>query len=283
MDEDSLSETEEDGVCHFRSIVPTSRRSQKKSSLSPCTGCGGNHAHAFCHFKSVICCRCGKKGHLAKVCRAPSPSRDQPSGWPAYRRPPARAPRTREDCFAVIRDQPQPAIAVSQANVALGNKIYFNVHLEGAPCSMAVDTGSAKSVVSWATIKHMMPTISKKRLSPCYIQLWDYQGNAIPIVGSSKFRVTTPNFNVRLPLIVVQGNLPSLLGLDWFDALGLGVSSINTTTADDLGSLTEEFATVFDGQLGKYIGTPISFNLDPQVPPIHLKPRRVPLALHPKS
>ncbi|XP_058023852.1 uncharacterized protein K02A2.6-like, partial [Ahaetulla prasina] len=44
----------------------------------------------------------------------------------------------------------------------------------------------------------------------------------------------------------------------------------------------KEFEDVFKDCLGKYKGTPISFNLDPQVVPIHLKARRVPFALKPK-
>lgn len=47
-------------------------------------------------------------------------------------------------------------------------------------------------------------------------------------------------------------------------------------------TLTQEFADVFNGDLGKYTGTPISFNLDPQVEPICLKPHRGPFALRSK-
>ncbi|XP_058023851.1 LOW QUALITY PROTEIN: uncharacterized protein LOC131190532 [Ahaetulla prasina] len=44
----------------------------------------------------------------------------------------------------------------------------------------------------------------------------------------------------------------------------------------------KEKEDVFKDCLGKYKGTPISFNLDPQVAPIRLKARRVPFALKPK-
>lgn len=39
---------------------------------------------------------------------------------------------------------------------------------------------------------------------------------------------------------------------------------------------------MFDGSLGKYVGSPIYFSLDPMVVPVHLKPRQVPFALRPK-
>ncbi|XP_013910141.1 PREDICTED: uncharacterized protein K02A2.6-like [Thamnophis sirtalis] len=46
--------------------------------------------------------------------------------------------------------------------------------------------------------------------------------------------------------------------------------------------LTKEFPEVLGEGLGKYTGNPISFNLDSQVPPWHLKPHRMPFTLKPK-
>lgn len=140
---------------------------------------------------------------------------------------------------------------------------------------MEVDIGSSMSLVSWSTFKRLVPTMSKKRLSPCGIRLRDYQGKAIPILGSRKVRVQRNNFHGHLQVIVVSGSLPNLLGLDWFDALGLAVTGINRTGKDKFASLLDEFTDVFSEG-------PISFNLDPSVAPICLKPWRVPLVFRPK-
>lgn len=68
--------------------------------------------------------------------------------------------------------------------------------------------------------------------------------------------------------------LASLLRLDWFGVLGLSVSGIHSiASTNDLEELAREFADVFEESLGNYKGTPISFNLDPQVAPIRLKAR----------
>lgn len=64
--------------------------------------------------------------------------------------------------------------------------------------------------------------------------------------------------------------------------MGLDVTGIHRTAAQEFEALTEEFADVFYGTLGKYVGTPISFNLNPHVAPIQLKPRWVPFALKAK-
>ncbi|ETE68414.1 hypothetical protein L345_05789, partial [Ophiophagus hannah] len=46
--------------------------------------------------------------------------------------------------------------------------------------------------------------------------------------------------------------------------------------AADIAELEWEFSNIFDDKLGKYTGTPISFNLDPNIAPVRLKPQRVP-------
>lgn len=89
-------------------------------------------------------------------------------------------------------------------------------------------------------------------------------------------------FTGRLPLVIVDGSLPSLLRLDWFKSLGLGISGINNIGSPEMDMLSKEFASVFEDGLSKYVRTPISFNLDPQVAPRFLKPQRVPFVLQPK-
>ncbi|XP_032064327.1 zinc finger protein 345-like [Thamnophis elegans] len=82
---------------------------------------------------------------------------------------------------------------------------------------------------------------------------------------------------------MVSDPLAILLGLDWFEALGQSITGIHTTLATgDFNDLTREFSDVFSNTLGKYIGSPISFDLDPSVMPIHLKARRVHFALQAK-
>ncbi|XP_026548545.1 uncharacterized protein K02A2.6-like, partial [Notechis scutatus] len=86
-----------------------------------------------------------------------------------------------------------------------------------------------------------------------------------------------------LPLTIVDRDRPSLFGLEWFSPLGIEVTGINSVSETDWEeSLMKEFQDVFNGTLGKYRGTPISFSLNPNIAPIRLKARRVPFALKPK-
>ncbi|KAG8139741.1 hypothetical protein E2320_002492 [Naja naja] len=84
---------------------------------------------------------------------------------------------------------------------------------------------------------HQVLKISKNHLQQCHLHLVDYQGSNTPIIGSGKFQVKFQNFEGWLQLIVDNESLPSLLGLDWFTSLGLGISSINTINNQEIKTL----------------------------------------------
>ncbi|XP_058042246.1 uncharacterized protein K02A2.6-like, partial [Ahaetulla prasina] len=162
------------------------------------------------------------------------------------------------------------------------DEIDDQTYIEGVPCKMEVDTGSSITIMSWDTLVRDLPAIAKRQLQTQKLQVQDYQGNRIPVRGVTSVQVKYGQFKKTLPITIVDGTLPNLLGLDWFRALGMGVTGVFRNEVDLKGELLKEFEDVFKDCLGKYEGTPISFNLDPQVAPIRLKARRVPFALKPK-
>ncbi|XP_058028035.1 uncharacterized protein LOC131192675 [Ahaetulla prasina] len=274
-------EGEEDEVGRLRVAPGSKQPTEQKPQTAPCLGCGENHPRSLCHFKTAVCRKCGKRGHLARVCRS-TPLDNIPLGSRPARRFQRGPPVSQDDCFTVNRGNTNPAVSISQASTGSSKKIFLTIKLEEVPCKMEVDTGSSKSIIAWNTLQKIAPNFNKSQLTACTTRLKDYQGNDIPILGGAHLRVEKGVFSGRLPLLVVKGNLPSLLGLDWFSALGLNITGIHSTTTDGFEALMSEFAEVFADSLGQYKGNPISQNLDPQVPPIRLKPRRVPFALRPK-
>ncbi|XP_058038083.1 uncharacterized protein K02A2.6-like [Ahaetulla prasina] len=280
---DDIPSDEDDEVSRLKATRKNVWDSDWKNPQGGCLGCGGNYHRSECRFKTAICRRCGRKGHLSRVCRASLPAYQGASPQVKPKQGARKMPSRRDECHAVDRKVMSADTAVSHASATVPtNKIYLRIHLEGVPLKMEVDTSSSRSLIAWHTLRRLLPKFAKRCLQPCPINLRDYQGNPIPIAGCTSLNVSFGTFAGRLPLIVVRDNLPSLLGLDWFAALHLDVSGIHTTDLDTPAQLFSEFADVFEGQLGKYTGQPISFNLDPQVAPVRLKPRRVPLALRPK-
>lgn len=127
---------------------------------------------------------------------------------------------------------------------------------------MEMDTRSSLTIVSWATIRKAVLGIVKKDLNPQRIHLRDNQGNRIPVIVIGTFQVNFKKFSAPLKITVVGGALPSRLSLDWFEALGMEVTEINAIHNDSVDELIREFEDVFNGSLGKYKGTPITFSLD---------------------
>ncbi|KAG8136684.1 hypothetical protein E2320_005247, partial [Naja naja] len=96
---------------------------------------------------------------------------------------------------------------------------------------------SATTIISQTTLDDIVDKKKEQKLKPIRVRFRDYQGNNIPSAGSSKFFVKYGQFAGYLPLVISKGSLPSLLGLDWFASLRLGVTGIHattTTTAKDL-------------------------------------------------
>lgn len=174
----------------------------------------------FCQFRTATCCHCVKKGHIAWVCH----SYMQAINYPKSRRTSFKPYAIREDCFAISHDHRVTEVAVRHSNAGASNKLFFTVKIEGVECQMEIDMGSSKSIVSWSTLQKLVSSIQKSQLSACHLKRRDYQENYFPIIRHGQFLVENKKFTSCLPLIVVNGTLPSLLGLDWFYSLGLGIT-----------------------------------------------------------
>ena len=50
-------------------VLPSQRNCQP-GAAKQCSSCGGNHFHSTCQFRNSKCHKCGKAGHIQKVCRS---------------------------------------------------------------------------------------------------------------------------------------------------------------------------------------------------------------------
>lgn len=207
-----MTDEEEDDIHCLKAAPGKGRSGEKKFPQIICVGCGRNHLRAACRFKNASCLRCGRKSHLARVYLDAQLAPMPPMGEKYPKRQQRYQPRQSKDCFTILKDQAETVIG--QASLSLWKKIFLTIQLEGVPYCMEVDSGSSLSLVSWSTIKWLVPRITKRWLKPCSLRLRDYQGNNIPILGSYKARVKFKSFWGRLKLIIVDISLPRLLGLN---------------------------------------------------------------------
>ncbi|KAL3194431.1 hypothetical protein MRX96_016221 [Rhipicephalus microplus] len=185
--------------------------------------------------------------HIAKVCRSQR-KRDrranfETNGRTDNSRTTPRASTSYCDNLTetAIHDVPQPGT----------KKIHVAVEIEGVECEMKVDSGSTFSLISEATARQIFPNGRIPKLKQLDVVMKDYQGNCIAVQGMATVTVKFRGFAGPLKLVIVKGQRQSLLGLDWFPALGIK-------------------------------GPPVKLALNPEVVPVRLKARRVPFALRQK-
>ena len=54
------------------SQIPTKKPPAQPGAGKQCASCGGNHFRSTCRFRNAKCHRCGKVGHIQKLCRSQS-------------------------------------------------------------------------------------------------------------------------------------------------------------------------------------------------------------------
>ncbi|KAL0148659.1 hypothetical protein M9458_055986, partial [Cirrhinus mrigala] len=84
-----------------------------------------------------------------------------------------------------------------------------------------------------------------------------------------------------LPLFVIGGQGTSLLGRDWFDALGISIEGVHRVQFQAMEEILTEYAEVFQ-DIGVCRMPPISIDIDSTVTPRFFKARPVPFALRPQ-
>ena len=84
--------------------------------------------------------------------------------------------------------------------------------------TMEVDTGAAVSLVSEETHQWMWPD---KPLQPATTVLRTYSGEHLSVCGCRKVDVVYSQQHWVLPLLVIKGKGPRLLGRDWLKQIRL--------------------------------------------------------------
>ena len=113
----------------------------QKSRGLQCYRCGGNHLAHVCRLKNLICSQCGKRGHVARVCRSKAT---------------LNAPqRGRHDVAALDEDIPleEPSVRTLYTLATKEAPFHVTLKLHGVPVSMEIDTGAARTVMSQQAFK----------------------------------------------------------------------------------------------------------------------------------
>ena len=248
---------------------------RKKPVATACYRCGGKHSPAECRFKDTDCHYCGKKGHIAKVCH--SKARDQ--------KKPQK--KTQESTHQVKQDDSSDSefnLYHTSANLVATKPYTVTVQINRKDLSMEIDSGATFSIISNSTYKTLWPGTSGPKLRPANVPLKTYTRETIKVLGSLSVNVAHNGQLKSLPLLVVAGNGPSLLGRDWLSQLQLDWHKVNHVHSADspCKNILDRHSNVFKDELGQVQGATAKFHVNSDCQPKFCKARPVPYALRAK-
>ena len=250
-------------------------------SKSPliCYRCGlKGHAASKCRVdKSIVCHYCHKRGHMQRACKS-KPKLTS-----------TKTPLKSKSVSQILDDEREEQGEEQVADTILKMSksrqgsdtppILVKIKLDGCVIDMEVDTGASLSLMPESTFSTLWPGRS---LQPSSTRLQTYLKETIPVVGCTCVNVDYNGQMCELPLVVVGGSGPSLLGRDWLSQIQLDWRQINQVHNASLVSVLARYPGVFKEGLGTLKGFKAKIYVDPDTPPRFSPARSVPFALRDK-
>ena len=238
-----------------------------------CYRCGKpGHLASRCKVsRSIICHGCGKRGHLKKACKG----RGRQAGTRTQTHPHSVRHVCDEAEVTDTEDAPIFHVRVDQKTPP------YQVTVEADGCSlrMEVDTGSSVSLIWQATFNKLWPA---RQLSTCHYRLRSYANSPITVLGCFESEVHYKSQVAKLPLIMVEGSGPSLLGRNWLEHIVLDWREIHHISTTSLQSVLEKHHRVFQKDLGTMNNFQAKIYVNSTAKPQFCKARTVPFAMQEK-
>ena len=104
-------------------------------------------------------------------------------------------------------------------SVSSDNKIIIHPVLNGKQVPMEVDTGATKTVMS----EHTWRSLGQPK---CDLILKTYSGETLKVKGMATVEVKVNQQTASLPVVILEGNGPTLFGRNWLNHIRLKWSEI---------------------------------------------------------
>ena len=253
-------------------VSPQQKTGQKK----PCHRCGrSNHSEPECQFRQATSHKCDKVGHIAPVCRSHTTSN--------AKRSKSRRQHEQANLVEVETTDSEPEqLPLFTLGEKATKQIKVDMLINGNSLHMELDKGAAVSIISDTTRKAIFPTVELQHSS---VNLRTYTGEPIQVVGELLVNVQHGQQEVKqLPLIVVKGDGPSLLGRNWLQHVRLDWKMIKKVTQypdpkKGLEELQERYKEVFQEELGHIKEFKAKLLVRENAKPKFFKPKSVPFAM----
>ena len=172
-----------------------------------------------------MCHGCGKVGHLQKAFRSSGQRGTGPKNN-----------RVRQVCRVEEKEEFEEEVdeaalfqITSETKVP---PIEVQVQIDDCQVRMEVDTGATMSLMSAETFHSLWPG---RQVKTTKVRLCAYSKEPIPILGRCKVNIEYKGQTAfEVPLIIVQGSGPTLLGRNWLSHIQLNWQEIHYANNDSL-------------------------------------------------
>ena len=245
-----------------------------------CYRCGRTgHRPDKCYFKERDCYSCHVRGHTSKVCR--KKKQDSKNRVKIMEQVVGKADEdncSEEDVYNIypVTEKRVPPLIV-------------DIHIASKNISMEIDTGASLTVMGKHNYDKLFANNGIK-LTPFKGTIKTYTGEVIQPIGVMETGVEYNNKKEKLPLVILEGNGPSLLGRNWLNILMadwnhiFGVNNLNnskqaTVQSKLLDAILNKYGEVFEDKTGTLKDTLVHIKMKKDATPRFHKARQIPYAL----
>ena len=251
---------------------------KKSYQISNCYYCGESHVKGKCPAYGKTCAKCGNKNHFASVCRGQADKhRSDNKSRQNDKAHGSKKHKTVHALDITVQDEQGYGLFIGALNKS-SHKWQETLLVEGLSCNFRLDTGADANVMPMVTIAKLGLT---DQLSPTTQPLRAFGGSKVMPLGLIKLLTVCSRTGISLATefyVTDTADIP-ILGNQACEDFGLihrvfAVDSVARIDTKD--TLIDMYADVFQG-LGKY-DEPYKITVDPAVPPVIQRSRKVPYA-----
>ncbi|XP_033105655.1 uncharacterized protein LOC117107953, partial [Anneissia japonica] len=218
---------------------------QRLQDNRKCSGCGGNHGvgkrDKVCPAWGKQCHKCQRMNHFASVCKATTPQQAAKTHF-------VQTKSSAEHELTMPTDEYELPLYKSDTIGSHVKPYMCTVTLNGIPTMMEIDTGATTSLISEAQFKQIqLGKLNLSLITEELPKLRTYSGEIIQPLGQVMVEVGHENQNYHLPLLIIPGKGPNLLGRDWLQRFQLNWSTVHRLEGN---GFKEMFPELFKKDLG---------------------------------